>query len=399
VKANILRVLLVINGSNERGFYNMKKIGIGIIGTGDMGQSHIRALSLLMDKAAVVAVYEPNPERVRAASSDYPEPVVACGSRQELLERNDIDAVFIATPNDQHLDDGLAAMSAGKHVFCEKPIAATMADTKRLVETAHRLGTIFQVGLVYRYSTLFRRMAEIIESGSIGEPRMAWCHEFRVPFPVGRNRDWRYSQMRSGGTLVEKNCHHFDLLNWMIGSDPKRVFASGALDVVKPDGQVVPGVPGEPYQYDGRCEVIDNAWVIVDYANGARASLGLCMFAAERKLPVGVLGTHGWIEAEVISQTLSYRIYTGDKTREENFKDTLIVNGQTIGHPGGLLQVEDFINCIREHRQPFCNGHIALQAMAVSFAAETSIQRQAYVEMDEKEIDCCRFAATYTARG
>lgn len=363
----------------------MRKIGLGVIGAGDMGQSHIKELSFFTDKATLVAVYEPNPDRLKAALGLYPQTVTACCSRQELLARKDIDAVFIATPNDRHCDDALAALAADKHIFCEKPLATTMADSRRVVNYARQQGKVFQVGLVYRYSTLFRRMAGIIQSGQIGQPQMAWCHEFRVPFPVGRDRDWRYSQARSGGTLVEKNCHHFDLLNWMLGADPMRVFASGALDVVKPDGSMVPGVPGEPYRYDGRCEVIDNAWVIVDYVNGARASLGLCMFSAERKLPVGVIGTKGWIEAEVISQHLSYRISAEDKTQEETFDDILRESGKAINHPGGRLQVEDFIACVRENREPFCNGEVALRAMAISFAAEASVQKHQYVLVDGNE--------------
>jgi predicted dehydrogenase len=358
-------------------------IKLGMIGTGDMGQVHIRALNALEKEARLTAIYEPNPERAKAALHLCSHSVTVCRTRQELLEQEDIKGIFITSPNDCHYDDVLAVIESGKNIFCEKPLATTMEDTIGIVQAVQRAGRILQVGLVYRYSLLFRRMAQIIQEGCIGEPRMVWCHEFRVPFPVGRDREWRYSQSRSGGTLVEKNCHHFDLFNWMMGTDPIRVFASGGLDVVKTDGPFPPGVPGEPYRYCGPTDVIDNAWVIVDFDNGARANLGLCMFADHRDLPFGVMGTRGWVEGSVDAQKLVCCTYADNRRWEECFQERILGKNAYMGHPGGQSQVSEFIRCLQDKREPFCNGQVALKSMAVGFAAQTSLKRGNYVYLEE----------------
>ncbi len=82
-----------------------------------------------------------------------------------------------------------------------------------MITAARETGKVLQVGLVCRYAKIFRAMRRLIDAGRIGRPVLAWCHEFRVPFPIGRGRAWRYSQKLSGSALLEKNCHHFDLFN------------------------------------------------------------------------------------------------------------------------------------------------------------------------------------------
>ena len=130
-------------------------------------------------------------ERLKVAEGLLPYKVVTCDSVQELLENKDIEAVFVCSPNDIHFEHAIAVMERDKHVFLEKPVATNMNHVREIVAVARKKNLILQVGLVYRYSAMFRRMAELVGNGAIGQPRMLWCHEFRVPYPVGRDREWR----------------------------------------------------------------------------------------------------------------------------------------------------------------------------------------------------------------
>ena len=360
----------------------MKTVKIGMIGTGDMGQVHLRALASLEDSAQVVALCDLSEERLKIAQGLLPYNVATCDSVQELLEYEDIEAVFVCSPNDLHFEHAIAVMEYDKHVFLEKPVATNMEQVREIVATAGKKRLILQVGLVYRYSAMFRRMAELVDNGVIGQPQMLWCHEFRVPYPVGRDREWRYLQSRTAGTLVEKTCHNFDLFNWILADEPIRVFASGGCDVIRPDGPIEPGVPGEPYKYEGPCDVLDNAWVVIEYAGGARANLGLCMFAENRELPFAVLGTEGWVEGFVNAQELRYCIYSSGDICHESFNDRTVGKSKYLGHPGGQVQVAEFLCCVRGGKGSFSDGDVALRSMAVSFAAERSVKVGGYVTVD-----------------
>jgi len=99
-----------------------------------------------------------------------------------------------------------------------------------MIKAAKETGKILQIGLELRYTPQYRKMISIIESGGIGKVQMMWCKEFRGPFDK-KVKDWILKEKESSGSLVEKDCHHFDLFNWMIGSRPVKVVAFGGQNV------------------------------------------------------------------------------------------------------------------------------------------------------------------------
>jgi len=263
-----------------------------------------------------------------------------------------------------------------------------MGECDKIIEASEKAGKVLQVGLVYRYSALFRTMAAIIKSGRIGEPLMAWCHEFRVPFPIGREREWRYNQELSGGSLVEKDCHHFDLFQWMLGALPVAVHAFGGQIIVNEQGPVKPGVPGEPYEFekDNINNIIDHAWVNIEFEKSKTANLGLCLFSANRELPLGVIGEKGWIEANVHQNKL--RIFDGrmghvEEVQPQKRSHELAGGVRDLGHSGGALEVFEFISCVRENRQAFCDGKIGKESLYAALAAEMSIREKRVVQISE----------------
>lgn len=352
-----------------------------------MALGHCRALLQAGHERALVAVADINEQRAAALQSTARIRLAAHTDYRDLLARADIDAVFIATPNHLHREHACAAFAAGKHVFLEKPMALTLTECDAILAAAAEADRVLQIGLVYRYSPLFREMERLIRSGRIGVPVMAWCHEFRVPFPVGRDREWRYSQALSGGALVEKSCHHFDLFQWLLDAVPVRVHAIGGQTAVRRDGAVKPGVPTEPYELGPGAvnDIIDHAWVNVEYDNATKGNLGLSLFTAGRSMPVGVLGTGGWIEACVPRKLL--RVHDGRAGCIEELEPLRKAHEPAdVGHTGGTRQVKAFLEAIEAGATPFADGQVGRASILAGLAAELSIRRQRVVEVDELEL-------------
>ena len=348
-----------------------------------MGQVH--AMNYLREPGLVetVAICDTNAGNIQAMRKvlgDQAEKVKVLRDYHALLAMPEIEAVVVSTPNNTHRDIVIDAFAAGKHVFCEKPMEVTAQRCADLLNAWRQSDRILQIGLVYRYSPIFRTMAGMIAEGRIGTPCLAWCHEFREPFPVGREREWRYLEADSGGALVEKDCHHFDLFNWLLDARLLRVQAMGGQLAIRNDGtgEMEPGVSGEPYPGSSaaRPEVLDHAWVNLEYEGGKKAHLGLCLFAPGYDLPVGVLGTRGRLVANVNKQTVEMVVYDrrGGKHKREIIEARTGITGfgQT-GHSGGLDQHIEFCRCIREGKPAFCDGQVGLESLYPAFAAQRSI--------------------------
>jgi len=242
-------------------------IRYGLVGAGMMGQEHIRNLALL-DGCEVTAVADPN-DAMRAASVD-----ATCGTakgyvdHRELLSSGLCDALIIATPNDTHHSLLLDVMASNLPILCEKPLCTTSAHCREVVNKAANRTAPVWVAMEYRYMPPVQRLLQELQNGTAGNPNMVSIREHRFPF-LEKVDHWNRFNERTGGTLVEKCCHFWDLMRLALQSDPVSVFASAGADVNHRDES-----------YDGRVpDIIDNAFVVVNFANGTRGMLDLCMFA------------------------------------------------------------------------------------------------------------------------
>jgi predicted dehydrogenase len=368
-----------------------KATGIGLIGLGGQGGEHLRVL-LALGQANIVALCDVDEGilgRAEVAARHCGHEPLTSRDYRLLLERSNVDAVYISVPDDLHEKVAVAALEAGKDVFLEKPIAHTPQAAEAILAAAEKNGRILQMGLVYRYAMLYRRMAELAASGEIGRPVMAWCQEFRQPFP---DTPWYHSQARTGGTLNEKDCHHFDLFNWMLGSRPKRVFASGSRAVLVPGGRYLIGreSDGAP-RYLEYGDNVDHASVVVEYESGAMAQLSLCLFLtppgwSHHFYDVGVIGSDG----RVLKSDAARGVLAVTGGQEGNRREEIEVRepgGPWTFHPGGVLQHVEFLECVRERREPFASGRAGREASLVAFAAERSIREGRVVDLAELETE------------
>lgn len=268
-----------------------QQLRYAVIGAGMMGQEHMRYIALLPG-ATVTAIADPHAESVEAAIRLLGHGVKVFDNHRELLASDAFDVLVIATPNDTHraiLQDIFAA-SRSFPTLVEKPICTTLDDCRWLASAASQHRAPIWIGMEYRYMPPFRAMLEEIRNGAIGTPRMFSIREHRHPF-LPKVGNWNRFSERTGGTLVEKCCHFFDLMRLVAGGDAVRVFATGAADVNHRDER-----------YEGRVpDMIDNAYVVVEFDNGMRASLDLCMFAdgSDWQEEFSVVGDQGKIECFV----------------------------------------------------------------------------------------------------
>ncbi len=240
----------------------------GVIGTGLMGCEHIRNLGVL-EGAEVVAFADPNaaPRSWARAALDG-RPARAFTDYRAMLEAVPLDVIVIASPNFTHAQVLDAAFATGRHILVEKPLCTRLDDARAVVERAASYPGLVMVGMEYRFMAPTARLVREVQAGTIGNLRMLAIREHRWPF-LKKVDDWNRFSENTGGTLVEKCCHFFDLMSLIVGAAPVRVFGSGGQDVNHLDERYAGRVP----------DILDNALVIVDFANGARASLDLCMFA------------------------------------------------------------------------------------------------------------------------
>ncbi|MFT7473314.1 MAG: myo-inositol 2-dehydrogenase/D-chiro-inositol 1-dehydrogenase [Verrucomicrobiales bacterium] len=324
---------------------NNKHIRYGVIGTGMMGVEHIQNI-LALENTSVGAIADTDEHSraagVHAAGADCAEYV----DYLDLLADDSIDAVVVVTPNYTHIDVMRAVIASGKHVLCEKPLCTTTADCQTLIELAEGYEGIIWVGLEYRYMPAVNALIDEVHNGVAGDVKMVAIREHRHPF-LEKIGAWNRFSRNTGGTLIEKTCHYFDLMNLLIGTRPVQVFASGAQDLNHLDEI-----------YDGeRSDILDNAFVIIDYECGARAMLDLCMFAeaSTDQEELVVTGTKGKVDARMPSSVLHIGVHhmDGQEARANmNNVETRHITNDEIRHVGmhhgsSYLEHVDFGDAVR----------------------------------------------------
>ena len=371
-----------------------------------MGVEHIQNI-LAIDGAEVTAVADPDPESQNWAriavrtwfdQKPYQHGLVGKGTdgpvapaepavfddHLALLDSGLVDAVVVASPNHTHLDVLLDVLERPIHVLIEKPLCTSLDDCRRVVEAADAARARFPdrivwMGLEYRYMPPIRRLMQELESGTVGDVRMVAIREHRFPFLV-KVGNWNRFSRNTGGTLVEKCCHFFDLMITMVGANPVRVMASGAQDVNHLDET-----------YDGETpDILDNAYVIVEFDNGARGLLDLCMFAEATKneREISVVGTAGKLEALDTESLIRIGRRTDDIVSGINVVTEERVTATDVKHVGlhhgaSYLEHVDFVDAIRSGRTEAVTLRDGLISAAIGFAAHRSIDTGLPVRLDE----------------
>ena len=260
-------------------------------------------------------------------------------------------------------------------------MCTTVEDCKEFASLTTNYPGVIWTAMEYRYMPPVKKMIEEIHKKTIGDLKMLSIREHRFPF-LHKVDDWNRFATNTGGTLVEKSCHFFDLMRLIAQSEPLKVYASGDQDVNHLDEK-----------YDGKTpDILDNAFVTVDFENGVRALLDLCMFAenSQYQEELCAVGSKGKIETAVPSSDSGIaisdiRIGLRDSIRAK--KETIGVDEKILaaGHHHGSTYYEhqSFIKAIRDNSLPEVSLNDGLMAVAIGEAAELSIKEGRVVEMSE----------------
>jgi len=247
-------------------FTASRKYKVGIIGCGNRCKAIIDALNNVPDlEMAALCDIVPHKMQQRAQLIKTGVKPKFVNSLDELLKIKELDMIAIITPNDTHRDIAVAALEAGKHVWCEKPLALTVAECNDIIGAATRTGLSLQVGNQRRHSPAYKTLIQTVRSKPLGQVLQSTLFDYRgdwrVPeadeYPAG-TQYWRLNQQRSGGVVYEMGAHIIDANNWLFDSEPVSVFS-------------LQGVNNFTLR---KRDSSDHAGVLVQYANGAMMNYG-----------------------------------------------------------------------------------------------------------------------------
>jgi myo-inositol 2-dehydrogenase / D-chiro-inositol 1-dehydrogenase len=352
------------------------KYKFNMIGAGIVGQEHID-VTYLEGRASIHGVYDPNPRSLEVAQETQSrwssQTLKIYNSLEDACNDPEVDALIICTPNYTHLDVVKVAIQSGKHILLEKPIATTVADAHEITRIANEYSAVFQVGLQYRYKSIYvEAIHEAIDRQAVGDIKLISMQEHRIPF-LDKVNQWNKFAKYSGDTLVEKCCHYFDLMNLFAGAPPVKVFASGSM-----------AVNFTEFEYEGeKSDILDSAFVIIDYENGCRANFNLCMFAPISYEELIVCGDSGRLHAWEKSDSLTggdlqshVEIMLGENKPSRRIQTGYPTWIEDSGHNGATYYEHAyFIDNIEGKATTTAAAEDGLWSVIVAAAAQDSISR------------------------
>jgi predicted dehydrogenase len=331
-------------------------IGAGMIGTGNRG-SYLLKTVLDQPGVKVTAVCDIKADRLdRAATMAARDKPATSPDYRQLLARKDVEAVFIATPCDLHVEMAIAALKAGKHVYCEKPVGVTPESIRELVRVARSARTIFQIGLQRRSEPRTQKTVARIHEGVAGKVIMlkAQRHGGEDLPHDGSSADWFFNARRSGDLITENSVHNLDVCNWIVNSRPERAagFGGTLLWLNDPPGRT--NMDGYTLSYE--------------YLNGVKLSYTQVAFHFGG-LPFNnqhtfVYGTEGAVDLE----TATYY------PRSRQAKPVVLAPPEPSS--GGEAHIAAFFESIRTGRKPVTDAIVGATATLTSILGREAIYQK-----------------------
>lgn len=333
-----------------------KRVNIAVIGTGRMGSVHTRNLARAIPEANLVALCDIRLEVAQALADELGVPRVV-RDYHDLLTDPSIEAILIATPTDTHTFIVEDVAAAGKHIFCEKPIALNLADVDRTLAAVERAGVKFQVGFNRRFDKNFQRVHDIVASGEIGRPCILHIIS-RDPEPPSLE----YARA-SGGMFLDMTIHDFDMARYQLG-EVEEVYATGKI-LVAPQLE--------------QANDVDTTLTMLKFANGAIGMIDNSRRAAygyDQRLEI--LGSHGSISVENESEN---KLVRADKDGYHTSR--LLYFFMNRYAPCYVEEVRQFVECVRDDKPVPVGGADGRAAVVLGYAAWKSFRENRPVKVSE----------------
>jgi scyllo-inositol 2-dehydrogenase (NAD+) len=331
-------------------------IRVGLIGAGRMGKVFAHTLAFSVSEVDLLAVADVDAQAGQEAAARYGVKFIYT-DYQELLRRDDIDAVVVVTPTATHAEVIQAAAAAGKHIFSEKPLAQTLEACDQAIAAVEKAGVKLQLGFMRRFDPAYVMAKQRIDAGEIGKPVM-----FRSTSRDPKRTSLEFARREnSGGLIMDMGVHDFDLARWLMGSEVVRVHSEGGC-LVYPELEEV----GD----------IDNAMINLKFADGAIGNIDVSRNAVYGyDIRTEVLGSQGGLLIGKLQQTATLVM-----TRRGVTHDTVPYFMERFGE-AYAAEIRDFAACIIENRLPSVGGYDARQATAIGIAATRSLDEGCPVEV------------------
>jgi predicted dehydrogenase len=365
--------------------YAAGKFKIGIIGCGNRSKTIISRLNSVpeLEMTALCDIIPHKMEQRAQLIKTGVKPKFV-NSLGELLKMKELNAIFIITPNDTHKDIAIAALEAGKHVWCEKPLAMTVADCNDILGAVARTGLSLQVGTQHRHSATYRTLVNVVRTRPLGQVLQSTLFDFRddwrVPeadeYPAG-TAYWRMNQRRSGGVVYEMGAHIIDVNNWVFDSEPVSVLS-------------LQGVNNFTLR---KRDSSDHAGVLVQYANGAM------MIYGGNNYNYGAMAQDTWffengsVQLDGLFSTIAagkilvkYGSPAGFPKPENMPKpEEVIIKNENPGGDGVTEQFQHFAKVLDGKEKPYPDGIIGRRCVQVlDGSIRASVARRA---VDVRELD------------
>jgi predicted dehydrogenase len=325
----------------------MRKLGIGVLGVGEMGRRHAENIRRLVPGARLVAVADVAANRAKEVAAEL-EIEHSFGSFEELLAHKHIDCVVIATPDKFHAQAIRTAAAAGKHILSEKPLALNLTDAYAALDAVAKAGVHLQIGFMRRYDPAYSAAMKRIEAGEIGEPVI-----FKS---MGRDKDAplisAYQSKLNGMLLYNNTIHDFDLARWLMRDEIAEAHTYGTV-AIRPEvgqyGDVVASVVNLKYRRGaiGNIESFVQSTYGYDVRTEIVGSAGSILVGSFRKTSATFLNKNGG------TQVLADHFLT-------RFADAYVA------------EVGDFVDNLLNDRPLRVTGDDGLRALEIAVAAENS---------------------------
>ena len=328
--------------------------GVAIIGCGDRGTTHARSWKDRSD-AKVISVFDEDKNRCERLAMETDARV--CRSYEEAIKTTGVSVVSVCVPTTFHCEVTECAAENGKHVFCEKPFALTLEQGRKMLDAIEKAGIVFMPCFQNRDRSLFNKQRELFASGVFGNPvrfRFADIREVRPKKAM-------HSQALNGGVVIDMACHMIDIMRFITGEEPERVFATGHVF-----GQ------GKPRLADVTDLAIDEANVDVSFHGGHQLQMYL-----NWGMPEGFPGTTG-----------QFLIGPTGMARESGGQCEVLYGDHTESwpsiNPGTAMRIDKFVGVVAGDSEPDVGAADAFVALQVSLAALRSIRDGGVVDLGLK---------------
>ncbi len=364
-------------------------IRIGVIGIGGRGRiaNHWKradGLSKVVGGADITDSY------LAGFRETHGDDVFFTHDYRELIGRDAIDAIAVTSPDVTHEEYAVAALEAGKHVFCEKPLAITIEGCDRILEAWHASGKHLMVGFNMRYMRMFNVLKQIAEDGVIGEIKAVWVRHF-----VGQGgnfyyHDWHATRKNATSLLLQKGSHDIDMIHWLTGRYTRRVVAMGSLDFFGGDRpndlrctecEDLDTCP-DPYAVDTRqqcafrqeVDVEDHDMLLMDLEGGIKAAYLQCQYTPDYRRNYCLIGTKGRMECRDLVGDVTVLTRRG-KSAEFLSDRTYHVKPAEGTHAGAdPVIADDFVQMLLSGKEPIATPLAGRMSVAVGVKGAESLR-------------------------